>query len=251
MGKENSGVFRFKQFECRHSRSSMKISADAVLLGAWSSATEGNILDVGTGCGVIALMCAQKNPCASIYALDIDADSLSDAFENFSHSPWGDRIFSILEDFNAPVLSDLPQFHRILPSFDLIISNPPYFDSGVNVTDSPRLRARHDCALPLSVLLRNAKSLLTPRGKIELILPYGRLKQLLKIIKEIGLEVDRLVNIKGHPGASVKRILVGLTSIGNITEESSAEDKPLVLQFSPGVPSEEYRELCSPFYLSF
>ena len=117
-------IFRFKKFDCNHSKSSMKIGVDAVLLGAWTDIADcRKALDVGTGCGVIALMLAQRiddeirqetvdrekndeparilsvNSDFSITAIDIDPPSVEEANENFANSPWSDSLTALETDF--------------------------------------------------------------------------------------------------------------------------------------------------------
>ena len=112
-------MFRFKQFAVDHDRSSMKVGTDAVLLGAWCDVGGAHrVLDVGTGCGVIALMVAQRTPgSCRIHAIDIDQASVSEAQGNFLRSPWSHRLTVQLVDVND-------FFSQA--SFDLIVSNPPY-----------------------------------------------------------------------------------------------------------------------------
>ena len=129
--------FRFKKFACSHGAGSMKIGVDA-----------------GTGCGVIALMCAQRNPASDILAIDVDDSSVMEARENFSMSPWSGRLEAMHEDFN----------HISLKDVDLIISNPPYFNSGISSPDTPRLMARHQSDLSPHVLLTKGKDMLSERG---------------------------------------------------------------------------------------
>ncbi|MBO5664230.1 MAG: methyltransferase, partial [Bacteroidales bacterium] len=86
--------FRFKQFEVYHDRCAMKVGMDGVTLGAWAElpaledASEARILDIGTGCGLIALMLEQKYPLAQIDAIEIDSEAAAQAYENVQASPW-------------------------------------------------------------------------------------------------------------------------------------------------------------------
>ena len=109
-------LFHFKKFSCHHGLGSIKIGVDAVLIGAWADVSHVvHALDVGTGCGVIALMLAQRNDTALIDAIDIDADAIGQANQNFKESPWSDRLKASLERYN-----DI-----LLKQYDLIISHPP------------------------------------------------------------------------------------------------------------------------------
>jgi len=113
-------AFKFKQFQVEHSYA-FKVGTDGVLLGAWAEPNGAEqILDIGTGTGLLALMCAQKNPTAFIDAIEIDRDSVMEAEKNFEHSPWGNRM--------SVQFTNLKKFSREHPeSYDYIICNPPYF----------------------------------------------------------------------------------------------------------------------------
>ena len=115
MGREK--VFKFKRFAVVNDRSAMKVGTDGVLLGAWCPVDGAKrVLDVGTGCGVIALMVSQRNPTATIVGIDIDHDAIEEATANFGHSPWSERLTAIEGDFNEWTTDE---------GFDLIVSNPP------------------------------------------------------------------------------------------------------------------------------
>ncbi|MDE7181018.1 MAG: methyltransferase [Muribaculaceae bacterium] len=234
-------IFRFKQFECRHQASSMKIGVDAVLVGAWARVEEcRRILDVGTGCGVIALMCAQRNPEAIIDAIDIDAPSVAEAYENFRNSPWAARLNALNVSFE----------NLSANSYDLIISNPPFFNSGVENPDSPRLKARHEAELSPANLLSKGKDMLTDRGRIAMILPHDRGEEIIAEARNFNLSLLRLCEIKGHEKAPFKRLLLEFGSYDNRTS-NKREETQLILELSAGQPTEEYRELCKQFYLYF
>ena len=113
--------FQFKKFTIRHDKCAMKVGTDAVLLGAWAdTASCKNILDIGTGTGIIALMLAQRS-CADIDAIDIDKDACIQAEENVAASPFAGRI--------KVIPASCADFARstTLKKYDLIVSNPPYF----------------------------------------------------------------------------------------------------------------------------
>lgn len=232
--------FRFKHFDCEHGRSSMKIGVDAVLLGAWADMTGKSILDVGTGCGVIALMCAQRNSDARIKAIDIDPESIKEAERNFQRSPWSSRLCSYQLSYESVVNE----------SFDLIISNPPYFNSGIEHPDSSRLIARHQSVLNPAFLLIHGSDLLNERGRISLIVPYGQKEELLKTAQLAGLTLRRACKVKGHFNAPFKRIMMEFYK-GEIQHNFDLQIEELYLEDPIGTPSYQYRALCKDFYLKF
>jgi tRNA1Val (adenine37-N6)-methyltransferase len=161
--------FRFKQFTVKHDRSAMHVNTDSVLLGAWTSGPAkgpARILDIGTGCGILALMMAQRFGYARIDALEIDENSAAEAAANVSASPWADRIRVIKGDFRE---------HDFTEKYDLIISNPPYFSQSLVSPNVRRTRARHSYreSLPHGDLLSGVADLLTENGFFAFILPAG------------------------------------------------------------------------------
>ena len=125
--------FKFKQFTIWHDKCAMKVGTDGALLGAWAAPKEArNILDIGTGTGLVALMLAQRCQ-AFIDAIDIDADACLQAEENVARSPFADRI-----RVHHCALND---FHPSAPShYDLIVSNPPYIPTEIWKTLDPSVR---------------------------------------------------------------------------------------------------------------
>lgn len=233
-------VFRFKQFECSHCESSMKIGVDAVLIGAWTN-VDGvhNILDVGCGCGVISLICAQRAPKANITAIDIDVPSVRESAYNFEHSPWSERLDAECADFNEIELKN----------FDLIISNPPYFDSGVTRPSSARLTARHQDALSPARILRRTPELLSDNGSVAMIVPADQLAGVVEYAETSNLVLMRSCMVRGHDKAPVKRALIQFAKKGCFARLS--ENSTLTLEITPGVPTGQYRSLCKELYLKF
>ena len=79
-------VFRFKQFNVINDKTAMKVGTDGVLLGAWCDvAAARRVLDVGTGCGVIALMLAQRNVGGTNNAIETEPDAVAAAVLNLHH----------------------------------------------------------------------------------------------------------------------------------------------------------------------
>lgn len=238
------GKFDFKRFSVAHHRSSMKVGVDGVLVGLWTSApAAGNILDVGCGCGVIALIMAQRSPQARILAIDIDEASVGEAAANFRESPWSSRLEARIADFCA--LADSESYR-----FRLIVSNPPFFDSGVEASVSRRMKARHQGDLSPSVLVKLAPRLLLPEGRLALVMPAELSAPLIHEAGNCGLTLLRHTLCRGHAGVPAKRSLLefGVAADGG---EAEAVVDELILETSPGIPTEEYRCLGRDFYLKF
>ena len=237
MGREK--VFRFKQFQVVNDKTAMKVGTDGVLLGAWCDVTGARrVLDVGTGCGVIALMVAQRNNEVQIDAVEIDKDSADEAALNFSRSPWADRLHVEFADFNDFATRDG------VGEYDLIVSNPPFFTNGILPPEASRMSARHTQNLTYGQLLKNANRLLAERGKIALITPFDNIKEIVEESVFNKLSIRKKVNVISVNGMLPKRVLWELVKCPCPMLESE-----LVIEASPGVFSDEYIALCKDFYL--
>jgi tRNA1Val (adenine37-N6)-methyltransferase len=168
--------FRFKQFEVFQSRSAMRVGTDGVLLGAWANVDGAkHILDVGSGTGVIALICAQRSQDALVEAIEIDEGSAEDARYNFSLAPWQGRLKLHQGDFLKIASKE---------KFDLIISNPPYFSQSLRAADPSRNAARHDDSLPAEQFMAKAKGLLAPELQLcSLLEQIKTCKDVVKFLK--------------------------------------------------------------------
>jgi tRNA1Val (adenine37-N6)-methyltransferase len=231
--------FQFQGFLIRQDRSAMKVGTDGVLLGAWAGCSNcSSILDVGTGTGLIALMIAQRNRMAAITAIEIDPTACSQALENVSASPWADRITVVNGDF-------LSWDHVGIHSFDLIVCNPPFFSGSLKNPDPLRAAARHDDGLPLGALAGRASELLSPAGKLALILPAGRAEEAIRMAASAGLHVLRRTDVRGNPQAPVRRVLLewgrksGTVEWNELVIESGAR----------GIYTDDYLLLTRDFYL--
>ncbi len=219
----------------------MKVGTDGVLLGAWAPC-EGatRILDAGTGTGLIALMLAQRQPDASIVAIDIDEASWREAADNFSASPWSNR-------FSAHHCS-LQQFaSRSNDTFDLIVSNPPYFSRSLPAKNPKRTLSRHNDLLGASDLILAAKELMTQGGTLALILPVSEYASFFEIAELKGLYEHRKMVVYPVPGKPAHRIMScwGLAPAAVCTNESLIIEEGGRHQYSA-----EYLALTRAFYLN-
>lgn len=240
--------FHFKQFSVSHHISSMKVGVDGVLTGAWAPASPAaRILDAGCGCGVIALMMAQRNRKAFVDALDIDPMSVEEAAGNFRSSPWRNMMEAINDSWSNFTLNTSNRY-------DIIVSNPPYFSSGIISPDSRRLAARHQGELSPLTLLEYGARILTQNGRIAMISPAGFIHDIVKKGRAEGFSLSRHAFVKGHQSAPVKRVMLEFTK-ENFNElvpiPTPSDSNTLILETSPGNPTDEYRKLCHDFYLKF
>ncbi len=231
------GNFTFKQFAVEQEDVSMKVGTDGVLLGAWADC-EGakNILDIGTGTGVIALQMAQRNSQSQICAVEIDEIAAHRARANFDLSPWAERLTveqTAVQEF-APA-----------EKFDLIVSNPPYFVDSLLPPDAKRSTARHTHDLTFEELDNAVCRLLSESGKFALILPVTEFEKYLTLTQ---LHLMRRCDVCPIEGGAVKRIM------GEFAKQPTTETKLETIAIERGRRgdyTDDYRALTKDFYLKF
>ena len=230
--------FRFKQFTIRQDRCAMKVGTDGVLLGVWA-AVDGKkqLLDVGTGTGLIALMMAQRNPAARIWGIDVDDAAVAQARENRDECPWSDRITILNCDFCYPFVLEGYQF-------DAIVSNPPFYKAQVYAPDAQRDMARRSEALPMDQFMRNAANMLAPDGSLSLILPFADVNDAVGEAAVNGLYLKRRCDVVTTAGKPPKRSMLEFSGIMEPTNVSSITIYDENHQYT-----DEFRRLTEPFYL--
>jgi tRNA1Val (adenine37-N6)-methyltransferase len=162
--------FEFKQFTVHQDKSAMKVCTDACLFGAYvadrfqRTKPKFNVLDIGAGTGLLSLMLAQKNEDAKIDAVEIDRAAAEQARENFKASPWKDRLH----------IHHQPIQEFGFNTYDLIISNPPFYENDLKSDNTKRNLALHSSALGLDDLLDVVQKHISAHGKFAVLLPYHR-----------------------------------------------------------------------------
>lgn len=229
-------VFRFKQFNLLNDKTAMKVGTDGVLLGAWCDVSGAKrVLDVGTGCGLIALMVAQRTPDAAIKAIDVDQDAIIEAKENIANSPWCSRVDAMVANFNDYAAQE---------PFDLIVSNPPFFTENVMAPDRSRNLARHSVSLTMEQLIAKSKSMLTDCGCLALIAPVEQELYFRTCVVKTGMSIKRFARVVPVEGAAPKRLLWELVK----TPVETVEEQ-ITIKLNDASYSQQYIALTQDFYL--
>ena len=225
-------AFRFQQFDIQQNADVFRVGTDAVLLGALANVSEAkNVLEVGTGTGIISLMIAQRNPIAQILAIDINAEAVNISQSNFVNSPFSERIKSQHEDLKRFETEE---------KFDLIISNPPYFEINSSGKD---ILARQRLELTFSDLIKKASQLLSEKGLFTVIIPIDSENEFSEICFDNNLFLQRKVNVQGIKTSEPKRLVLEYSFI-----KSETKVENFVIEKSPRVYSDEYLELTKDFH---
>ncbi len=234
-----SSPFRFKQFELRQDRCSMKMGSDTVLLASLiPNLVPSAILDIGTGSGVIALMLAQKFPLATtIDAIELDEESAVEAAENFRASPWPDRLHLIHHAFET---------YSFSKGYDLIVCNPPFYLNALSSGNLRRDTARHADEDLFAQWLQKSAQLLSEEGMLYWVLPAEQEILIRQIALEQGLKVMHLIKIRSFPGSPILRILIGFSlAVKTYTEED------FVIYDKVKRHSEQYRNALKDYFIIF
>lgn len=232
--------FEFKKFRIKQDKCAMRLSTDAVLLGAWVSPNgSSSILDIGTGTGVIALMLAQKSK-AQITAIDIDKNSTEQASVNVAESIFKDQV--LVKHCSLQELAG-SSVHK----YNLIVTNPPYFIDSLKNHDS-RTIARHTDALSFDDLIDGVKKLLDEKGKFCLILPKNEAAVFRGKAEAKGLYLSKLLRIRTRKEKDTeKRHLMQFEF-----KQSEFSESTLVIEAdSHRNYTEEYRQLTKDYYIHF
>lgn len=237
MGGSRS-VFTFKQFSLAHGNPGLKISTEACILGAWAhSFAHGKILDIGTGCGLIACMLAQSNPEVNIDAIEIHQEVATLALDNINNSPFNNQIQVISSDIRALSTNN---------SYDFIISNPPFFSNHLPATLQDKQIAIHDDELNFVDLIASIKKLLKPGGKFAVIYPKEVMDKFENEMGKTGLYVHQFLSIFPNPKSKLLRVIC----LGSTNKEEIAIEN-LYIKDEKNEYTEAFKLLLNPYYLIF
>lgn len=229
--------FEFKQFKIYHDRCAMKVGTDGVLLGAWANVAESQqLLDIGTGSGLIAIMVAQRTK-AAITGIEIDKNAAEQARQNAALCPFAQQI----EIIHTSLENYSPE-----KKFDCIVSNPPFYEEKNLPPDAGRATARHTDSLSISTLISRSSELLTDNGVLQLIIPSRLTNQVVYLCSTMDFSLKRRTDVHTKHGKIAKRTLLELSykSLENQYTYST-----LLLTDANGNRSKEYQKLTEDYYL--
>jgi len=233
--------FRFKEFIIHQDKCSMKVCTDACLFGSLLPVVTENaepinrVLDIGTGTGLLSLMYAQRNIHAQIDAVEVEEHSFKQAKENFTQSKWKDR----LKIFHSDIKNFVPG-----KKYDLIISNPPFYENELLSNEKNKNIAKHDAGLTLNDLIDIIKKHLAPTGTFAVLLPWHRIKYFEELAAGNNFFAQEKILIRQTPTHNFFR---GILFFSNT--RSGTKTTEIIIKNKQGNYTEEFSELLKNYYL--
>ncbi|MCH5718726.1 tRNA1(Val) (adenine(37)-N6)-methyltransferase [Niabella hibiscisoli] len=217
----------------------MKVTTDSCLFGAWvadhlTNLDDGkSVLDIGSGSGLLSLMIAQQTR-ASVESIEIQKTDYLQSLNNIANSPFASQVTI----YHADALR-FPYDKK----YDVIISNPPFYENDLKGLVEGKNIAHHDEGLKLPELLQLIARQLTPGGNFYLLLPYKRLTELLQLITTSSLFINEMVTVHQTENHDAFRVLIS----GSFNATTTAENKIKIKE--AGTYSQAFTRLLRDYYL--
>ncbi len=237
--------FKFKHFTINQDRCAMKVGTDGVLLGVLApilntSKNTKNILDIGTGTGLVAIMLAQRNPTAKVTGVELDTEAAKQAQENAASTNWDIEIINNrIQDYSK----------NCTKKFNLIVSNPPFFINSLKAPDKNRNTARHTDELSFEDLAECVKELLAENGRFTVIIPYSSEKDFIGIANEKNMIAENCVRVIPKIGKEPKRSVITFCNIENKKDCNIIVTELIIETENRYCYSDEFKHLTADFYL--
>ena len=220
----------------------MKVGTDGVLLGAWCSIENypKKILDIGTGTGIISLMLAQRSSAITIDGVEIDTSAYMQTVDNFENSDWSDRLYC----YNASFQKFADDTYNEKETYDLIVSNPPFYTEDYITKNSSRNKARFTTSLTFKQLIAGVSKILSKSGFFSTIIPFKEESTFISLAEQHRLFLNKICRVKGNKSSEIKRSLLTFSFYKKEINETN-----LTIENSRHKYTKEYVELTNSFYI--
>lgn len=236
-----NSFFQFKKFIVRQNQCAMKVCTDSCILGAYAASSLSNlnirtVLDIGGGTGLLTLMLAQKaNGQTQFTSVEINQDAFRQMKDNFHHTPWSEQLH--------PVGEDIRSLHTGM--YDLIISNPPFYENYLKGNCESRTLAMHDTGLHLDELAKVISAHLNPDGRYFVMVPFDRLHYLAAKLEIGSLQVSEVLTVQHSPDHSPFRAIIS----GKPGKTAEAIKKTSLVIYNGDTYTENFKNLLKDYYL--
>jgi tRNA1Val (adenine37-N6)-methyltransferase len=217
----------------------MKVGTDAILLGCLAEIDyrESKVLDVGTGCGIIPLMLAQRYEDLEITGVEIDRHASEEAAYNFSRSPWPDRLHAIHQNFQDFSIDRMD-------AFDHIISNPPFFTGDKLSVYPSRTKSRHTVYLSHEEFIASAYNISHERARLSVILPTLVENNFVRIALQEGYHLTKKLSVRPKPKKRANRVVLSFSKRPSVLKTGS-----ITIYDDNGSYSADYRNITQDYLL--
>ncbi|HEX4958353.1 MAG TPA: methyltransferase [Lacibacter sp.] len=236
-----NNYFQFKQFTVHQENAALRVSTDSCLFGAWianemksEKKQIRNILDVGTGTGLLMLMLAQQCE-GRIDGIEIDGPSCSDAEHNLESSPWTKRLTLLRGDV---------RMFQFSGTYDWIISNPPFYEGDLKSEAANRNTAMHDAGLKLNELLVVVHQHLQDKGSFAVLLPYHRCEKFIVDALQYQLYLKKRMDVAQSVNHTFFRTMLLFDR-----NRSGIEHQSMAIKEANQMYSDEFIQLLREYYL--
>ncbi len=234
----SNSYFQFKQFKINQDKCAMKVCTDACIFGAWFAKKDLNakeILDIGSGTGLLVLMLAQKHS-SNFQGIEIDSTCFQQLKENVVNSKWSDRV-ELTE-------GDIRNFCSE-KRFDFIISNPPFYEKSLTSPSAGSNLARHSSHLTLEELLTSIDRNLSTSGSFAVLLPYHRSEEFESLAANKNFYLMEKLSVKQSPAHNYFRSIYHCSR----AQDEKISEKEILIQNNSREYTEEFIELLKDYYL--
>jgi len=220
----------------------MKVSTDACLFGAWmaekiSASASTRMLDIGAGTGLLSLQVAQQND-GEIDAIEIDENAATQSAENIANASFQCYINVVLGN----VLE-----HCSIAKYDVIFSNPPFYEHHLLSPNAKKNTAHHSLELSLESLLVYIQNNLLRRGCFFLLLPFSRQNEVHDLIKKLNFFIHEIAYLRHSTLHPINRVFIQLSPT---PMQSFFESDLCIYQPNSTIYTEEAFRLLQPYYQS-
>lgn len=210
---------------------------DAVLLSGFVQVKEGEeVLDLGTGTGIIPILLEAKTKGRHFTGLEIQ--------EEIADMAWRSVCLNQLEEKISIVRGDIKEAGKLFAraSFDVVTSNPPYIHDAHGLKNPGELKAisRHEILCTLEDVVREAAGLVKPGGRVYLVHRPHRLIEIVSVMKQYKLEPKRLTFVHPFVDRDANMVLIEAVRGGGSMVKV---EKPVIVFKEPGVYTEEIRQV--------